>query len=165
MPEVKRDAKGRIVKGSSGNPGGLPKVIQDLRGLTEASKTQTIRTLHEFSNLKLDQLTQVLANKDSTTMEAVIARLYSKAISGSMPHAAALLDRIIGTVPRALVTQDEDGKTVPMKMTVNTDRVLALMVQLNELPEDDPCKLIPNLLEQSPELSAQLLPPQSATES
>lgn len=165
MPEVKRDAKGRIMKGSTGNPSGVCKELTDVRQFIIQNKAQTIKTFHEYARLKLPQLTEVLASKETTAMQAVIARTYSKAIAGSLPHAQALWDRVIGTVPKTLVTQDEDGKPQPIAMNLNADKLLQVMVKLNELPDDEPCKLIPNLLESSVESSPQSLPPPSDSES
>lgn len=165
MPEAKRDAKGRLMKGSTANPGGIPQEVKQLRSLIIENKAAVIRTFHEFGRLKLPQLTEVLASKETTAMQAVIARTYSKAIAGSLPHAQALWDRVIGKVVQTVVTQDEDGKTQPIAMNLNADKLLQVMVKLNELPQDEPCTLIPNLLESSVESSPQSLPPPSDSES
>lgn len=46
-PEVKRDAKGRLAKGSSGNPGGLPKWRRDLAEALKASAQAAANLLDE----------------------------------------------------------------------------------------------------------------------
>lgn len=165
MPQAKRDAKGRLLPGYTSNPGGKPKEIMEIRALVVQSKAETIRTFHELGRLKLHELTEVLASKETTAMQAVIARTYSKAIAGSLPHAQAIWDRVIGKVVQTVVTQDEDGKTQPIAMNLNADKLLQVMVKLNELPQDEPCTLIPNLLESSVASSPQSLPPPSDSES
>lgn len=141
----KRDKRGHFLKGTSGNPGGVPAPYLELRPLIDQNRYLVTKCIHNTSKLSLTELTEVLANREATAIEAVVARMYSKAISGSLPHAAALLDRLIGAVPRNLVTQDADGETKPMTIQVNTDKLLAVMMQLNQLPEDEKCDLIPDI--------------------
>lgn len=142
---AKRDEKGKFLKGTTPNPGGKTKEAMELRPYFEKNKLLTVKLIHDTSRLSITELADVLSNREATAIEAVVARMYSKAISGSLPHASALLDRLIGAVPRNLVTQDAEGETKPLTIQVNTDKLLAVMMQLNQLPEDENCELLPDL--------------------
>lgn len=132
-------------KGYCPNPGGMPKDWLALQPYFRETKTMVTKAIHDTARLSIEELTERLTNKDGKTLEAVVARLYSKAIAGSLPHARELLDRLIGAVPRNLVTEDANGETKPVTIQVNTDKLLAVMMQLNQLPEDGKCEILPDI--------------------
>ena len=110
MPKVPRNKNGHILPGHALNPGGLPKEVAEIRRLTNLTKVKTIKTICEIASLPIDQLSIKMSDPKTPAIEVLVARLYSKAIAGSLPHANAILDRIIGPVPKNIQALDENGK-------------------------------------------------------
>ena len=147
---MRQKAKGSGRDFLPGNPGGPgrpkgPTPMTVLRDVMAESRVATTKLIHDTARLSLTELTSLLSKKDASAIEVVVARMYSKAIAGSLPHAKELLDRLIGAVPRNLVTEDANGETKPVTIQVNTDKLLAVMMQLNQLPEDGKCEILPDI--------------------
>ena len=94
--EKKRDAKGRFVKGQSGNPSGRPALPQEITNLARASAPDAIRMAIRF------------INDESTTPNV------------RLKAAEILLDRAYGKPSQAI---DLDAKSVPQVVFVGGDNV------------------------------------------
>lgn len=75
-PEVQRDASGRIMPGSTGNPGGRPKVVVELQALLESAAP--------------DALEKVLALVKSPDEKVALAA------------SRDILDRVLGKAPQSV---------------------------------------------------------------
>lgn len=142
---IKRSEKGTFIKGHSPNPGGLTVESAELKHFVGENRLKVSKLFHLTGKNSVSELESIVENPVSTAIEAITAKFYLRAIEGSFPHAQEVLNRLMGAVPKAVVTQDADGETKPMTIQVNTDKLLAVMMQLNQLPDDDRCDLIPDI--------------------
>jgi hypothetical protein len=95
-----RDGRGRFLKGVSGNPAGKPKGIKHMTTiLTEA-------------------LIAVAENGGESEDIAIVKALIQKAKSGDVSAIREIWDRTEGKPVQAIVTEDEEGKTMPLH-TIN----------------------------------------------
>lgn len=126
---VKRDKKGLFVKGHTGNPGGLTREFADLRPLILESRALVTKSIHQTARLTINELTTALTNPQAKVIDTVVARIYSKAIAGSYPHASMLLDRLIGSVQRVQDDGTLSDQPNPLE-TFSTEVLTALMLRL-----------------------------------
>ncbi len=152
-------------KGVSPNPGGIPKEIRPLIAKTRDTKIKVINTILDYSSLKLDELSDVLTNPNSTAIQVAVARLYSKSISGSERHLQILLDRLIGPVPKQIdvTTGDEKSPVSAIINQLDPEKLSEFVVNYRKRIEER-CQSNQNLQEPSQELQPASSLQESATE-
>lgn len=142
MPEVKRDAKGRLLKGTpTNNPGGITKEYAQIVQLGLSKKAITLKTIYDTVTMPFLELQKRATDKSGITIEILVARMFMKAMDGSLPHAQALFDRILGKVAQPVVTKDEEGNDKAIEnLTVGipTDKILTIIQRIRELPDEEP---------------------------
>lgn len=147
MAEVKRTVKGRIAKGFSLNPSGLTKEVAELKKLTALTKFETLKVFHELSSLPLTKVLEISNDQNEKTVSVIVARIYAKAANGSLPHAMALLDRLIGPVPKNIQALDENGKPkdtqISMLQQIDSKALTQFVVNVQAHMKDiTPCEPI-----------------------
>lgn len=152
-------------KGSSPNPGGYPKELGPLIAKTRNTKINVLTTILDYSALKLDELSDVLTNPNSTAIQVAVARLYSKSISGSERHLQILLDRLIGPVPKQIdiATGDEKSPVSAIINQLDPEKLSEFVINYRKRIEEK-CQSSQNLQEHSQELQLASSPQESVTE-
>lgn len=127
MAEIKRDSKGRFIKGSSGNssrkftstrqpknPGRKPSRFKELIAKLESvnaeplSKEDFAKVVTHLLTLTSGELVEVAKNKNTPIAVIVVANALSGDIeSKNMGNIDRMLDRVFG---KAIVTQEITGK-------------------------------------------------------
>lgn len=86
--------------GVSGNPGGRPKLPDDIKEARAMNQVEVARTLDRFLNLTREQLRARLADSSASALDHLIGSIIVKGIHhGDQRRLDFLLDRIIGKVP------------------------------------------------------------------
>lgn len=150
---AKRNSKGHFLPGHNPNPGGLPKEAYELRKLCEGSRHAMALALFSTGSLSVERLREILKDQKASAIQVMCATLYTKAITGSLPHIQEILNRIVGPVPKLLQPLDENGKPASvesMQFTeFNADQLTHFVVQLKKKVEE--CRLIQSSSVQSQE--------------
>lgn len=166
MPDVKRNAKGHFLPGYTPNPGGMPKEALQLKHLCENSRHKMLIAIFQTGSYSVEKIREILKDPKASAIEVVCATLYSKAMTGSLPHLQEILNRTIGPVPKLLQPLDENGKpqaVESMSFTeFNPEQLTQFVVKLKQ--RVDECKSIQSLPAQSQECSQQSSLLGSATE-
>jgi hypothetical protein len=96
----------RFKKGSSGNPGGRPKLSPELKKINELTVDELKRTIAKHFRMTMEELTDVLHDPNSITLDLVICSAIAKAIKeGDMGRAEYLFMRSLGKVTEKLEVQ------------------------------------------------------------
>lgn len=165
MPDVKRNAKGHFLPGYTPNPGGLAKEVIKLRDICEGSKQKMLLAIFQTGQHSVEKIREILKDPKASAIEVVCATLYSKAMTGSLPHLQEIFNRTIGPVPKLLQPLDENGKPASvesMQFTeFNADQLTHFVVQLKKRVEE--CRLIQNSSVPSQEPLAPSSQPESPT--
>ncbi len=127
-------------KGISNNPNGRPHVKKELREAYKECRERTVYALIKIANFNFFEVSRLAENPDSKNIDAVIARIYLKAIEGSLPHAKELLDRILGTVTQTILLGEatDDGLK-----NISADHILEMITKLKTEEGTEQCKLMP----------------------
>lgn len=128
------------VKGITNNPTGRPKITKDLRLAYRECREKTVYSLIKIGKFNFQELVRLTNDPECKSIDAVIARMYVKAIEGSLPHAKELLDRILGTVTQTILLGDatDDGLK-----NISADHILTMINALKKEEGESQCKLIP----------------------
>ena len=91
--------KGQFKKGQSGNPGGMPKLPEDIKEARKLNQIELERIINKYLHMSREEVQNVLKSSDVPMMEAMVASIVSKAASGG-DHLRLdfILNRIIGKV-------------------------------------------------------------------
>jgi hypothetical protein len=91
---------GRFQPGQSGNPGGRPKIREELRDMKRLNQERFLLIVTEFLSKTKNELRRAVNDPDSSALEMMLASLMEKAIErGDPTRVNFLLDRTIGKVP------------------------------------------------------------------
>jgi hypothetical protein len=94
--------------GRSANPGGRPRIPDNLRGILSLSQTEVCKLISRYARMSKDEIFVAITDPKTSVLEMSIAAVFIKAIDKSDFTALAfLLDRAIGRAP-TLVETDED---------------------------------------------------------
>lgn len=111
----------RYKKGQSGNPGGRPRLPDDLKFAKKLTQEEFIRSSTKYLRYNRFGLKQVIKDTRSSSLDVFICNLILRAIKyGDQGRAGFLLDRIIGKTVDVIqlqkepppITLVEDDKTV-----------------------------------------------------
>ena len=153
MPDVKRNAKGHFLPGYTPNPGGMPKEALQLKHLCENSRHKMLIAIFQTGSYSVEKIREILKDPKASAIEVVCATLYSKAMTGSLPHLQEIFNRTIGPVPKLLQPLDGDGKPATVESLqfteFNADQLTHFVVQLKKKVEE--CRLIQSSSVQSQE--------------
>lgn len=112
-------------KGTSGNPGGKPKLPAGLREVRELTPEELRRLIAKYARMSRADLEVVLADGSPAPMlDMAIAASLQSASSGSFAHLSFLLDRAIGK-PKAAADDDGDDEDTSTMTTEDAKRILA----------------------------------------
>lgn len=145
---------------------GRPKTPQELKELQKEDRFRVSTYLIQHGRLTQAQLEDKLMDPTTTLLERLIGCIYHQAAKGSLQHAKEILDRTIGSPMKVVVVQPEEikqeGENKPSE--INSEKLLAIMLQLKDQPGDEPCKLMQRLPVSSQPYSRQCSPVESPTE-
>lgn len=119
--------------GQSGNPGGRPKLPEELKTIHAHSPVEVSRVISKYARMSFDELKEILTSKSRPVLELAVAKLFMTIIeAGDHSKLSFLLDRCIGKVPEMVETDDDsEAREELKKLSLNE---LLNLVQSN-LPE------------------------------
>jgi hypothetical protein len=132
----KKTAPGRPFKpGESGNPGGRPKLPEDVKQAKLMNRIELTRLVNRLVRMKRHELAELIKNPDASSMEIMIGTIIVKAAQqGDPTRLSFLLDRLVGKV------KNETDLTVLPKPTVivrrNGDQVILGAKLADELEDE-----------------------------
>lgn len=86
-------------KGQSGNPGGRPKMPDDVRSAKIETKITIARLLNEYLAITLDELQARLRDPKTPNLELMVGKIVAETIkTGDNTRLNFILDRMIGKV-------------------------------------------------------------------
>lgn len=96
----KRTAPGRPFKpGQSGNPGGRPKLPEDVKQAKLMNRIELTRLVNKLVRMTPDELTAAIKDSKASSMDIMIGRIIVKAVQQGDPvRLNFLLDRLVGKV-------------------------------------------------------------------
>jgi hypothetical protein len=95
--------RGRFQKGQSGNPGGRPKLPEDIRMARSLNATEFERIVTKYLYLPWSEIYKLKEDQSLPLMECAIISMLAKAIEdGDERKLGFLLDRVIGKVKERL---------------------------------------------------------------
>lgn len=119
----------RFKPGQSGNPGGKPKLPQELKRTDKLSKIKFREYLNKFIHMTKTELVAELQKPGSTMLEQLVGGMIARTVKDQDPvRANFLLDRLIGKV------KDEMDVELKMKPTY-IERRDGTMIELGHAPE------------------------------
>lgn len=116
---MRKDTK--FKKGSSGNPGGRPKLPADVKEAKNLTQNQMILILNHLMFMTDLQIKSILSDPKTNKFERIVARILEKAdLHGDSTRLEFLLNRTIGkvtekvqhTLPRPVVINRSDGSSM-----------------------------------------------------
>lgn len=119
MPKGKKPVAG-FKPGQSGNPGGRPKMPDDVKAIRLMDKIEYARKLHKFMNMERDELGAYLAGPGVPLIDEYIGAMVLSGAEHADPNKLeTLLRRYIGPVkdeveisqPKPLVIERADGSS------------------------------------------------------
>ena len=108
----------RFKKGQSGNPGGRPKLTDDMKRLSKLSKTSLEAAMNKFLHIDRAGLKVIANDPASTMLDIAIASILTKAVTqGDQQRLDWIVSRLIGKVtdkvkvdmPRATILERAKG--------------------------------------------------------
>ena len=117
-------------KGVSGNPKGRPPKDRCVSNLVQAfGKSKSVKVCYTvYDPDGTTSKEQFKLNSDSSLLHALVARLYSEALSGNMIAAKEIIDRIDGKAPQSmdLTSDDKPIENTPIIQVVDSDAAKAV---------------------------------------
>jgi hypothetical protein len=111
-----------FVKGQSGNPGGMPRIPDHLRGIASLTQGEVTKIVSKYARMTCGELQAVGDSADTPVLEVAIASVFMQAIKhGDYTRLAFLLDRAIGKV----AATDGFQEGLPSKPLTEEAKVLA----------------------------------------
>lgn len=104
----KKASRGRpFPAGTSGNPGGRPKLPEELKHAKRITQIELERVLNEFLFLTTPELNERLSSSSATQIERIVGVLIERAAeTGDHQRLGFLLDRLVGRVADRIETFD-----------------------------------------------------------
>lgn len=114
--------------GQSGNPSGLPKLPDHLRGIASLTQIEVTKIVSKYARMKLIDLIASLESSETAALDLAIAKVFLKSIEqGDYQRLAFLLERAVGRVP--VVTEDDADRAARKDLERLTDRELIQLVK------------------------------------
>lgn len=149
MAYKKTGVNTKFVVGWKGGPG-RPKLPEDIREFRKAVGSNFAGILCELMTVNQGKLHQIHCSPDASVTELICARFLQQAIKeGDVQRMTLLLDRFVGVLPKTVELQESQSKETREVSEKDREKLLSLMLQLRDQPDDEPCKLIQNLPRQS----------------
>lgn len=121
-------------KGQSGNPGGKPRLPEELKGINSLSQHEVTKLISKHARLPYQELKEFLLDAANPSLELAIASVLEKGIEkGDFLRISFLLDRAIGRVKD--IIQDDDTDEELERLRSLPMRQLLTLIQ-NTLPEE-----------------------------
>lgn len=115
-------------KGQSGNPSGLSKIPNHLRGIASLTQHEVTKIVSKYARMTLTELEELAEARQAPALEAAIIAIFiSSAKHGDYQRLAFLLDRAIGRIPVAI--EDDADKVARRDLAQLTDRELIQLVK------------------------------------
>ncbi len=120
MPRTDQLKPHQFKKGQTGNPGGRPKIPDDIRKAANVTTEQFVKTASEFLLMDRTELTKVLQNPEASMIELLIGGILAKAVKDhDSTRAEWIIARTIGKAKDfsevTIRNWTEDLKTIPIK--------------------------------------------------
>ncbi len=115
ITEIKRDSKGRFVKGQSGfefkgNPSGRRKISPEAKQAIESTKEDFVLKASSYLLMTLDQLKKESQREDIPSLDLAICKLLLKTLEDGDPkNFSMLMDRVCGK-PAETIKYDDDNE-------------------------------------------------------
>lgn len=94
-----------------GNPQNLKTATLEIREMAYAAHSAKAKARRKLAAAMMDNVTE-------EEVDAIISSQKEQAIAGDRDSATWVIDRLLGKVPTALVSQDEDGEIIPIVLQV-----------------------------------------------
>ncbi len=86
-------------KGQSGNPGGRPKLPEDIKQARRLNQLEVSRVFNRFVNMPLEELKLALNDPDTKSLELMIGKVMINCMKdGDYARFNFILDRMVGKV-------------------------------------------------------------------
>lgn len=122
-------------KGVSGNPGGRPKLPEELRLIKALSQNEVCRMISKYARMDMDTLEAHLERRDIPVIDLAMCSIFKESVEkGDFTRLAFLLDRAIGKVKDIIDDDDTQSEREKLKQ-LSLNELLAL-VKTN-LPESE----------------------------
>lgn len=98
--------------GQSGNPGGMPRVPNHLRGIASLTQLEVVKVVSKYARMTRAELQVAAIDPNTPMLEVAIASVFAQsAKNGDYSRLSFLLDRAIGKVP-VIEPTDEEQKSL-----------------------------------------------------
>jgi hypothetical protein len=114
--------------GESGNPGGRPKLPEDIREARKVNRVEVDRVLNRFMNLSRAEIQTITNDPKAPALEFLLASMIIQGhLEGDYKRISFVFDRLIGSVAQNVTMSDPEGG--PVKVRVFTDDQLKKMAK------------------------------------
>ncbi len=95
-------------KGQSGNPTGMPRIPDYLRGIASLTQLEVVKVISKYARMTRAELQIAATDANTPMLEVAIASVFAQAAkNGDYTRLSFLLDRAIGKVPVIEPTDEE----------------------------------------------------------
>jgi hypothetical protein len=131
MSAMKKQPPGPLWKpGQSGNPGGRPRIPDELRGIQSLSQLEVCKLVSKYARMTKEELQASVQDSKTPVLEMAIASIFAQSIKqGDYTRLAFLLDRAIGKVREVPEDEDADSAAARGDLKVITTEELLRFVQ------------------------------------
>lgn len=134
MNEKKRVIGRPFQKGVSGNPGGKPKLPDDIKAARKLSREDFIRILEKYRNMPIGEIKTIAEDQATPLMDRLVIAWLKEGLSGNVQAIDKLLDRWIGKV-EAFPDNDEDSvKRLSMDELLEKSEAIVLAMKTKKNP-------------------------------
>lgn len=123
-------------KGVSGNPGGNPKLPEELRAIKSLTQIEACKLISKYARLSRGELEAAVQDPQTPVIELAIASIFAQSIKqGDYTRLSFLLDRAIGKVRD--VSPDDESADARTELRVLSTEELLRLVQATTQPSID----------------------------
>lgn len=120
--------------GQSGNPGGKPRIPEELRAIQPLSRPIITRIISKYGHMNREQLEIAFADPSTSAIDLAIIGVFMKCIQNGDPSRLTfLLDQSIGKVPNTPENDDELKARAELESISDEELVRIVKDQLKEL--------------------------------
>lgn len=119
---------GQWKPGETGNPGGRPKLPEDIKAAKKLNKIELERLLNLYLTLSSEEISERMTDRTTPALEKMVGSIIQKAVDqGDQQRLTFLLDRLVGKVkdelditviPRPVIIERSDGTEIEMTSEV-----------------------------------------------
>ncbi len=100
--------KSKWLPGQSGNPGGRPRMPDELRAITSLSRIEILKLVSKYARMSMDELQEAGKSRSTPLVELSIASIFLHTVkNGDYARLAFLLEQALGKVPTSAITDEE----------------------------------------------------------